>query len=145
MRKVGRSILYSLNKQHILVRKFLSPLFQKENDLFSSITKTILSPISDQKPISMLLFGSQVNRGEARPDSDFDILCIIPDETNLKKFKQDISQSEFQIENEYGNRLSLLILKKREFLKRSAKKDSLIFNIERQHIVLFGKKLREIK
>ena len=145
MRKVGRSILYSLNKEHILVKEFLSPLFQKEKDLCSSVTKTILSDISDQKPISMLLFGSQVDGKQARPDSDFDILCIIPDGTNIKKFKQDVSHAEFQIENEYGNHLSLLIMKKREFLRRSAKNDSLIHKIEQQHKRLFGKELREIK
>ena len=145
MRKIGRSILYSLNKEHILIREFLSPLFQNEKDLFSSLTKKILSRISDQKPISMVLFGSQVDGKQARPDSDFDILCIIPDESDLKKFKQDVSYTEFQIESEFGNRLSLYIMKKREYLQRSAKKDPLIQKIEQQHKRLFGKELREMK
>ena len=62
--------------------------------------RTILAPISGPKPISMILFGSQMNEKKARPDSDFDILCVIPDETNLKKFKHKISNSEVQIEKE---------------------------------------------
>ncbi len=145
MRKVGRSILYSLNKENILVKELLTPLFLKEKRLFRSITRTILSPISDQKPISMMLFGSQVNGKQARPDSDFDIFCVIPDETNLRKFKQEISHAEAQIEKEYGNRLSLLVMKKKEFLRRLGKNDSLILNIEEQNILLFGTHFREIK
>lgn len=145
MRKAGRSILYSLNQENILLNDLLFPLFLKEKRLLQSVTRTILSSISDSKPVSMTLFGSQIEEKRARPDSDFDILCIIPDETNLNKFKQDISHSEAHIEKEYGNRLSLLIMKKREFLRRKKKNDSLILNIEEQNILLFGKHLREIR
>ena len=145
MRKVGRSILYSLNKEHILVDEILVPLFGKEKRLFLSLTKAILSPLSGPKPISILLFGSQTNEKRARPDSDFDILCVIPEETNLKKFKTEISRSEVQVERKFGNRLSPLIMKRSEFLKRRKKRDPLLIDIEEQHRLLFGKHIREIK
>jgi predicted nucleotidyltransferase len=145
MRKVGRSILYSLNKKHILVDELLLPLFQKEKRLLLSLTRAILDPLSGPKPISILLFGSQTDERKARPDSDFDILCIIPDETNLKKFKNEISRSEAQVEKQFGNSLSLLIMKRNEFLKRRKKKDPLLLNIEEQNKILFGKHIREIK
>jgi hypothetical protein len=106
MRKVGRSILYSLNKEHILVDEILAPLFKKEQKLFLSLTRAILAPLSGPKPISMILYGSQIDEKRVRPDSDFDILCIIPDKTNVKKFKGEISRSEAQIERKFGNRLS---------------------------------------
>jgi DNA-binding transcriptional ArsR family regulator len=145
MRKAGRSILYSLNKENILLKNLLLPLFIKEKSLLQSVGKTILSSISYPKPISMVLFGSQIERHEARPDSDFDILCVMPDEINLKKFKQEISHAEYQIEKKFGNRLSLLVMKKREFLRRIKGNDSLVQAIEAQNIKLFGKPLREIK
>lgn len=145
MRKVGRSILYSLNKEHILVDEILLPLFIKEKRLFRSLTRTILGPLSGPKPISILLFGSQTDEKRARPDSDFDILCVIPDETNLKKFKNEISQSEVQVEKKFGNGVSLLIMKRNEYLKRRKKKDPLLLDIEEQNRLLFGKHIREIK
>ena len=145
MRKVGRSILYSLNKEHILVDEILIPLFKKEKRLPLSLTRAILGPLSGPKPISILLFGSQTDEKKARPDSDFDILCVIPDETNLKKFKNEISYSEAQIEKKFGNRVSLLIMKRNEFLKRRKKRDPLLLNIEKQNRLLFGKHIREIK
>jgi len=145
MRKVGRSILYSLNKEHILVDELLLPLFKKEERLFQSLTKTILDPLSGPKPISILLFGSQTDEKKARPDSDFDILCIIPDETNLKKFKNEISQSEFQVEKKFGNSISLLIMKKTEFLRRMKKKDPLLLGIEEKNRLLFGKHIKEMQ
>lgn len=145
MRKVGRSILYSLNKQHILVDEILIPLFKKEERLFQSLSKTILGPLSGQEPISLLLFGSQIDEKIARPDSDFDVLCIIPDTLNMKRFKNGISQSEARVEKKFGNRLSLLIIKKTEFIKRRKKKDLLLLEIEGQNRLLFGKQIREIK
>ena len=145
MRKVGRSILYSLNKEHFLVDEILLPLFRKEKRLFLSLTRAILDPLSGPKPISIILFGSQTDEKRARPDSDFDILCVIPDETNLKKFKSEISRSEAQIERKFGNRVSLLIWKKNEFLKRRRRKDPLLLDIEKQNRLLFGKHVREIK
>ena len=145
MRKVGRSILYSLNKEHILVDEILIPLFKKEKRLFQSLTEIILDPLSGPKPISLLLFGSQTDEKKARPDSDFDILCVIPDEIHLKKFKNEISRSEAQVEKKFGNRLSLLIMKRIEYLKRRKKKDPLLLDIEEQNRLLFGKPLREIK
>jgi predicted nucleotidyltransferase len=145
MRKTGRSILYSLDKEHILVDDILLPLFMKEKKLFLSLTRAILEPLSGPKPISILLFGSQTDEKRARPDSDFDILCVIPDETNLKKFKNEISRSEAQIERKFGNRLSLLVMKREEFLKRKRRRDPLLLEIEEQNRLLFGKPMREIK
>jgi predicted nucleotidyltransferase len=80
------------------VDEILVPLFIKEKRLFLSLTKAILGPLSGPKPISIILYGSQIDEKRARPDSDFDILCVIPDETNLKNFKNEISRSEAQVE-----------------------------------------------
>jgi len=91
------------------------------------------------------LFGSQIDEKRARPDSDFDILCIISDKVNLKKLKNDLSQSEALVEKRFGNRISLLIIKKTDFLKRRKKKDPMILEIEEQNRLLFGKHIREIK
>ena len=145
MRKVGRSILYSLNKEHILVDEILLPLFKKEKKLYQSLTKTILDPLSGPKPVSLLLFGSQIDEKKARPDSDFDVLCVIPDETNIKRFKNEISRSEAQVERKFGNRLSLLIMKRNEFLRKRRKRDPLLIEIEGKNELLFGKHFRDIK
>lgn len=125
--------------------EILLPLFMKEKRLFQSLTRTILGPLSGPKPISIILFGSQTDEKRARPDSDFDILCVIPDETNLKKFKSEISRSEAIVERKFGNRLSLLIMKRTEFLKRRKKRDPLLLEIEEKNRLLFGKHFSEIK
>lgn len=145
MRKAGRSILYSLNKQHILTKDFLTPLFSKENKLFSLLKKLLLENLSEPKPLSIVLFGSQIEKEKVRPYSDFDLLFILPDDRDLKKFKKEISPSEANIERIFGNRASLLIMKKSEFLKRKDKDDSLLLSIEKKNKLLFGKHLREIK
>jgi len=145
MRKAGRSILYSLNKQHILAKDFFIPLFAKESKLFSLLKKLLLENLSDIKPLSIVLFGSQIEKEKARPDSDFDLLFILPDDKDLKKFKKEIALSEANIERIFGNRASLLIMKKNEFLKKKDKNDSFLLSIEKKNKLLFGKSLREIK
>jgi len=145
MRKAGRSILYSLNKDHILVKDFLTPLFLKENRLFSLLKKLLLEKLSEPKPLSIVLFGSQIKKERARPDSDFDIMFILPNDIDLKKFKREIAQSEAKIERIFGNRAALLIMKKNEFLKRRDKGDSLLLSVEKENKLIFGKHLREIK
>jgi len=145
MRKAGRSILYSLNKEHVLIRDFLVPLFSKENKLFSLLKKLILENISDPLPVSIVLFGSQIEKERARADSDFDLLVVLPDEKNLKRFKQEVAQSEAKIERIFGNRVALLIMKKNEFLRRKEKGNSLLLTIEKKNKLLFGKHLGEIK
>lgn len=123
----------------------LHPLFNNEKNVFLSLTRAILDHLSEPKPISMILYGSQIDEKKARPDSDFDILCVIPDETNVKKFKSEISGSEAQIERQFGNCLSLFVMKRSEFIKRKKKKDPLLIEIEEQHRLLFGKHFIEIK
>jgi predicted nucleotidyltransferase len=144
MKKVGPSILYSLNKEHILVTDFLSSLFSKERKLLQSLARAILGSFSGLKPVSLILFGSQIDRDKPRPDSDFDVLCVITDETDLKKFNQEVSVAEALIERKFGNRLSLMVVKKSDFLRRKLKKDPLIQKIERRNMMLFGKSYREI-
>jgi len=119
-------------------------LFKKEEKLFQSLTRAILAPLTGIKPISLILYGSQIDEKRVRPDSDFDILCVIRNDTDIKKFKNEISRSEVQIERKYGNRLSLLVMRKREFQKRKKREDPLLFEIEEQHRLLFGKHFREI-
>ena len=145
MRKTGRSILYSINKEHILIKEFLSTLFSKEKRILSWLMKLILENVSDPQPLSIILFGSQIDPKTARPDSDFDLLIILPEEKNLNKFKKEVARSEMNIKKFFGNTAALLIMKKSEYLKRKKKGDSLLLSIEKKNMVLFGKHLREIK
>lgn len=107
--------------------------------------KLILENVSDPQPLSIILFGSQIDPKTARPDSDFDLLIILPEEKNLNKFKKEVARSEMNIKKFFGNTAALLIMKKSEYLKRKKKGDSLLLSIEKKNMVLFGKHLREIK
>lgn len=128
-----------------MVKDFLVPLFSKENKLFSLLKKLILENVSEPVPVSIVSFGSQIEKERARADSDFDLLVVLPDEKNLKRFKQEIAQSEAKIERIFGNRVALIIMKKSEFLKRKERGNSLLQNIEKKNKLLFGRNLGEIK
>jgi predicted nucleotidyltransferase len=57
---------------------------------FEIINLMVLEIVTRFHPERIILFGSQA-RGEAKPDSDIDLLVIMPDEVNRREVAIDIS------------------------------------------------------
>ena len=63
-----------------------------------------------------MLFGSRA-RNEARPDSDWDILILIPSSVDLKR-EQVFRHKLFELELEYGEAISTFVYSKSDWDKR---------------------------
>ena len=70
----GRTHLYRLNRNHILLEKVLLPLFSLERDLYRTLGEDIMTSL-DPQPLSVILYGSVARRAETT-DSDVDILLL---------------------------------------------------------------------
>lgn len=87
LRHAGPSILYAANRDHLLwpaIQKLVVDADQVVHLLKVLIADAVQNVVDDVRVsdrISLALYGS-VARGEARPDSDIDILLITPDETD---------------------------------------------------------------
>jgi uncharacterized protein len=102
----------------------------KKSEILSRIKETVLAIDQDAE---VLLFGSQA-RGDARDDSDWDLLILVPHPTDLKE-EQKFRHKLLEIELQYGVAISTM-LKSREEWQERLDITPLYKNISREGIAL---------
>ncbi|MBN1115395.1 MAG: nucleotidyltransferase domain-containing protein [Oligoflexia bacterium] len=142
-RKVGKSNLYRLRKEHILYTDILRPLFDREANLFHVLSGIIIKSFNGARPVTLAVFGSNV-KGTALPDSDIDLLVIIPDSMPLSTAVKALEKAEETVSDKFGNQLSPLIVKQGEFRKQYKRKNSLYSEIIKSNKIIYGKTVAEI-
>lgn len=143
MRRVGRSCLYRLDRENIVIKKLLKPLFEKEYHLLDELKKIIISELKSPYPLSIVLFGSIV-KGNARPNSDIDLLLVIPKDKNMAQAKGEVERAGEKVLKIFGNHLSPLIVKVDPFCKKYRKKEKLYVDIVKNGKPIYGKSLQEV-
>lgn len=143
MRRAGKSILYRLNSNNVLVKKILIPLFEKEANLGETLKEIILKCVKQPTPKSVILFGSFAS-GEARPDSDIDVLIIASKKEDVPLFKEGLEKAEARITVEYGNHLAALVMDEIEFKKKFKSKNRFVRNIAKEGKVMFGRSVNDL-
>jgi len=132
----GRDHLFSLNRQHFLVKQGITPLFEIEKQFVEEIFSDIKKHLKN-KCESVYLFGS-VARKEEKPDSDLD-LCIIFNGTAQKKI---IENSIFELQSllykKYYVNASPFYITKKEFVKRAKSKKQPVNEIINDGILILG-------
>jgi predicted nucleotidyltransferase len=142
MRPVGRANLYELQQDHIVVRDWLKPLLIQEKSLKESLAKTVVESLSS-RPLSLILFGS-IARREDRPGSDIELIIVMPDRSDRKKFRSELENAAEKVTLGYGNRLSPILLGQTEFIKALKHRDAFPGNALKQAEVIFGYSLPEL-
>lgn len=143
MRRTGRSVIYSIDPENILAKFFLTPLYNKESRLLNILAQTIAKEFSLPRPLSIFLFGSIV-KGQARPNSDIDILLVQPDEKNMREAKVELSKAERNIVKLFSNRLAPIMIRKSEFKKRYKREEKFIKEVVKTGKIIYGKNLSEL-
>lgn len=123
----GRAILYRLNDEHWLVRTGLRPLFEAEIGFFPRLGEAIQT--AAKAPLrSVILFGS-LARGDARPDSDIDLLCLTLTSGTREAAEANLHAAAPALQRQFGRRVSCLVWSTREFLRRYRSGDPLVREI----------------
>jgi predicted nucleotidyltransferase len=123
----GRAILYRLNEEHWLVQTGLRPLFDAELSFFPRLGEAIQR--AAEVPLrSVILFGS-VARGDARPDSDIDLLCLTMTPATRETAETHLLSAAPALRRQFGRRISCLVWSAAEFTRRSKSDDPLVRDI----------------
>lgn len=143
MRRVGRSCLYRLDQENIVIKKLLRPLFEKEYHLSDELKKIITGELKPAYPLSIVLFGSIV-RGDARPNSDIDLLVVIPQDKNMAQAKREIERAGEKVLKIFGNHLSPLVVKVDLFCKKYRRGEKLYVDVVKNGKPIYGKSLQGV-
>jgi len=143
LRRVGKSNLFKLKKENVLVKNGILPLFETEHQLLNKVQFLISDKLGTKKILSLILFGSVV-LGQEKPDSDLDVCVIVIDEGSKVFVEQEEDLLSQTIIKLFGNSLAIYPLTVDEFNKRYFKDDELIKGIIRNGRVFWGKSLKEI-
>jgi len=136
-RTIGRSSVYEIPNDSVLLKDFLKPLFEEEagllNDLVDVLTKGF-----KQSVLSVILFGS-VARGEDTPQSDVDILLVLKAGADRKKVGEILEENEREVYQRYRVGINTLIYTSKEFERMKKNRHPLIEEILAEGVLLVGK------
>lgn len=143
MRRSGKSILYRLNLNNVLVKDLLLPLFEEEAKIGEALKEIISKHLKRPKPTSAILFGSFAT-GNAKPDSDLDVLIVASNKRDIPMLNEALEKVEEIITASFGNQLAPIVMSKKEFKEKFKNKDKLITNITREGRVIFGNTINDL-
>jgi predicted nucleotidyltransferase len=140
-RVTGRAYLYRLLADSYPV-KLVAPLFIAEDSPLEELARLAGKKLASEEVISVILYGSIV-RGEEEAESDIDLYVIIRNEAYRERVQQLVSDLNRLTLNKFGNRLSALILTRKESRRAYTKRRGLEMRTEAEGRVLYGLALRE--
>lgn len=137
--------LYRVNRKHDLV-PLLESLFQGESARLASVREEIEAALASagltETVASVVLFGSAA-RGEARPDSDLDLLVLVEDRSRTEAAGAFLGAVSDRLRSRYGGRASALVLSIPEARRRLEDGDPLLRDVVRDGRTLFGASIQE--
>lgn len=133
--------LYEVNRTHQLVREGLEPLFRAERERIGQVLdalRTLLSPDVD-RIASAAVFGSAA-RGTDRPGSDFDVLVVAKDDSDVELLHGRLADSIPRVEEEFGLELSPVVLPLIRFREMHRNGDPLVTDVLRDARLITGER-----
>jgi len=147
MRSIGRTYLFSLNGDRLVVKDVLKPLFTAEEALIEclsdSISRRIKKSLLKSDILSVALFGSVQTKTE-RETSDIDLMVVVRTAAVKKKVEDLFSDIDQQLSSSWGNLISPYINSLAEFKSKSKKKVAVIQNILKSYRLIYGVRLERL-
>ena len=144
-RKTGNNFIYSLRRNHYLVRALLEPLFNQEagsRDRLLELFEQSFSSGEKRKIAAVAIYGS-VARGEERPTSDIDLLMLVESEQSKRRIRDPLDRFCDRILEDFRNVPSVYVNTLPEARRKVQRKLPVFQNILRDHQLIWGKPLRE--
>ncbi|MCL4391252.1 MAG: ArsR family transcriptional regulator [Candidatus Parvarchaeota archaeon] len=130
-RVIGNTKVYSFSSTSTANK--VKAILNEENLILAEIESKFTAACEKLKPISIVLFGSAVER--LKSGSDLDILILYKDKIDSHK----ISDLAAKLTVESGIRVSPLILEADKFIKKARDGDDFTINVLAKYKLLYGK------
>lgn len=133
--------LYEVNRAHQLVREGLEPLFRAEQERIHRILDSLRAVLADSADdiASAAVFGSAA-RSEDEPESDFDVLVVAKNESDVERLHRWLSDAAPQLEKEFGLDLSPVVLPLSRFREMGRNGEPLVSNVVRDARLIMGER-----
>ena len=131
-RKAGRSILYKINKNHILFNK-IKELIDMEQKSLINVAEEFVHRLPKDHVGAIVLFGS-VARGEFTEKSDVDILVVYKDE----RAKDEVRSLVDSMVSSYDVHVVPVFLIQKEIQDRIKRFDNFIITVVNEGRLLYG-------
>ncbi len=136
----GRDHIFTLNRDHFLVRDAILSLYHSERQfpevLFTMLAAGLKSPV-----VSAVVFGSVAKREES-PLSDLDLCCIVKTEKQKNAVREKLDGEAGSLNRKFGVRVSLLLFTVEEL--RAKSKSRLVKDIVDHGRLIVGKDLKAV-
>jgi len=135
----GRDHIFTLNRDNVLVRKSILPLFESEDEYCTDIDEKIVVALKNLC-VSIYVFGS-VARREETEKSDYDVCIVYDGRTISKILEESVYELSVSLHKGFGISLSPFYISTSEFKKRLISNKSPLQGIAKDGILLYGKQL----
>jgi predicted nucleotidyltransferase len=136
----GRDHLFTLNRDHYLVKEGLLSLYEAERRFPLAVEESLSSALKGSV-VSTIIFGSVVRKQET-PQSDLDLCCIVKSEAQRKSVRESLASKAAGIYRRFGVKIAPVIFSVAEFRKRS--QSQLVKQLIKEGKVIAGKNPQEL-
>jgi predicted nucleotidyltransferase len=146
-RPVPPAIVFTANREHLLwpaIAQLMSDVDQVVHLLRKRISTTIIREVAatgESDRVSAALFGS-VARDDARPDSDVDLLIVMPDELGEDATEQLVAALIDDVQAATGNHCNVYAATRSRFDHLVAAHDPMVASWQKDAVVLHGPDIR---
>jgi len=138
----GRDHLFTLNREHYLVKEGIIPLLNIENDFIKILLNDIKKSIGTYT-ISIILFGSVIRKEETM-ESDLDLCIVYGNLQQKNKITSTLNEISPKIRMKYGVSISPFYISEKEFKKRAQKNLPPVSEIIKEGKSFYGKSIKEL-
>ena len=144
---VGKTHVYSLNEDRLIVSDMLKPLFTKEDRMLDNVVSIIKRKIASagirKEIVSVALFGS-VNARHDHAGSDIDLVVIMENQGSKAGAEHLFEDIDKKVSNQFGNTVAPYINTLSEFRAKHNQGLGVIKSILKGYNVIYGKDLKGI-
>ncbi len=136
----GRDHIFTLNRDHFLVKNAVSILYQSERQFEEEIYSS-LSSLLRNKTVNVTVFGSTA-RHEETSLSDLDTCCVVRSDKDREALRSLLNQESSRLYREFGIKIAPIFFTLAE--AKTRKNAPLLRRIAKEGKLLSGKKLEEL-